>query len=176
MFRVSLQKCCSLSSAATSAVVPFLILASRQEQDLESPAVEVEVRQALLPSLLAQSSQKLPVTAAKAVRFVLIDGHKRARAPRRLDCDQDTIPVTVLQVDEVDALLFERALRRGCSDALDQARLLAAELQERFGCSLEQLAIGFAPPTGFHCATAPPQGRSDLTDIQRPLKARAPRT
>jgi ParB family transcriptional regulator, chromosome partitioning protein len=94
-----------------------------------------------LLSSLAESGQKLPVVVvAEADRFVLIDGYKRARALHRLG--QDTIRVTLWQVEEVDALLLERALRRGREDALDQAWLLA-ELQERFGWSLEQLAKSF---------------------------------
>lgn len=94
-----------------------------------------------LLSSLAESGQRLPVVVvAEAERFVLIDGYKRARALQRLG--QDTIRVTLWQVEEVDALLLERALRRGREDALDQAWLLA-ELQERFGWSLEQLAGSF---------------------------------
>jgi ParB/RepB/Spo0J family partition protein len=94
-----------------------------------------------LLSSLAENGQKLPaIVVAEAERFVLIDGYKRARALQRLG--QDTIRVTLWQVEEVDALLLERALRRGREDALDQAWLLA-ELQERFSWSLEQLAKGF---------------------------------
>src|SRR5690606_37596583 len=55
---------------------------------------------------------------------------------------RDTVRVTRWEIAEVDALLLERGLRRGSEDALDQAWLLA-ELQERFGWSLEQLARGF---------------------------------
>jgi ParB family transcriptional regulator, chromosome partitioning protein len=95
----------------------------------------------LLLSSLVENGQRLPaVVVAEAERFVLIDGYKRARALQRLG--QDTIRVTLWQVEEADALLLERALRQGREDALDQAWLLA-ELQERFGWSLEQLAVGF---------------------------------
>lgn len=95
---------------------------------------------ALLTSL-AEIGQQLPVVVVgEAERFVLIDGYKRARALKRLGCD--VVRATRWQVEEVDALLLERGLRRGSEDAVDQAWLLS-ELQERFGWSLEQLARGF---------------------------------
>jgi ParB family transcriptional regulator, chromosome partitioning protein len=95
---------------------------------------------ALLTSL-AEIGQQVPmVVIGEAERFVLIDGYKRVRALRRLG--RDTARVTRWQIEEVDALLLERGLRQGSEDALDQAWLLA-ELQERFGWSLEELARGF---------------------------------
>ena len=95
---------------------------------------------ALLTSV-AEIGQQLPVVVvSEAERFVLIDGYKRVRALKRLG--RDTARATRWQVEEVDALLLERGLRQGSEDALDQAWLLA-ELQERFGWSLEELARGF---------------------------------
>ncbi len=90
---------------------------------------------------LAEIGQQVPmVVIAEAERFVLIDGYKRVRALKRLGCD--TAQATSWQVEEADALLLERGLRRGSEDALDQAWLLA-ELQERFGWSVEELARSF---------------------------------
>lgn len=96
---------------------------------------------ALLASL-AEIGQQVPVVlvAAEAERFVLIDGYKRVRALRRLA--RDTVLATRWELGEVEALLLERGLRRGSEDAFDQAWLLA-ELQERFGSSLEELARRF---------------------------------
>lgn len=95
---------------------------------------------ALLLSL-AEIGQQLPIVViTEAARFVLIDGYKRVRALRRLGCD--TVRATCWQIEEVEALLLERGLRRGSEDALDQAWLLA-ELQERFGWSMEELARRF---------------------------------
>jgi ParB family chromosome partitioning protein len=95
---------------------------------------------ALLTSL-AEIGQQVPmVVIGEDARFVLIDGYKRMRALKRLG--RDTARVTRWQIEEVDALLLERGLRQGSEDALDQAWLLA-ELQERFGWSLEELARGF---------------------------------
>ena len=95
---------------------------------------------ALLTSL-AEIGQQLPVVVVgEGDEFVLIDGYKRIRALKRLG--RDTARATRWQVAEVDALLLERGLRCGSEDTLDQAWLLA-ELRERFGWSLEQLAHGF---------------------------------
>ena len=94
-----------------------------------------------LLSSLAELGQQLPIiVVGDTEHFVLIDGYKRVRALKRLG--RDTARVTRWEIAEVDALLLERGLRRGNEDALDQAWLLA-ELQERFGWSLEELARGF---------------------------------
>ena len=90
---------------------------------------------------LAEIGQQVPVVVVgEAERFVLIDGYKRVRALRRLA--RDVVLATRWELQEVEALLLERGLRRGSEDALDQAWLLA-ELQERFGYSLEDLARRF---------------------------------
>lgn len=95
---------------------------------------------ALLLSL-AEIGQQLPIVViTEAARYVLIDGYKRVRALQRLGCD--TVRATCWQIEEVEALLLERGLRRGSEDALDQAWLLV-ELQERFGWSMEELARRF---------------------------------
>ena len=90
---------------------------------------------------LAEIGQQTPVVVVgDAERFVLIDGYKRVRALRRLA--RDVVLATRWELEEVEALLLERGLRRGSEDALDQAWLLA-ELQERFGYTLEELARRF---------------------------------
>lgn len=95
---------------------------------------------ALLSSLAEIGQQTPVVVVGEAERFVLIDGYKRVRALRRLA--RDVVLATCWELEEIEALLLERGLRRGSEDALDQAWLLA-ELQERFGSSLEQLARRF---------------------------------
>jgi ParB family transcriptional regulator, chromosome partitioning protein len=98
------------------------------------------LEKALLSSL-AESGQRLPVVVvAEDRKFVLIDGYKRVRALERLR--RDTVQAIVWEVQEVEALLLERGLRRGSEDVFDQAWLLA-EMQERFGWSLEKLARAF---------------------------------
>ena len=98
------------------------------------------LERALLSSL-AEIGQQLPiVVVSEAERFVLIDGYKRVRAFKRLG--RDTVRATHWQIEEAEALMLERGLRRGHEDALDQAWLLA-ELQERCGWSQEELARRF---------------------------------
>ena len=95
---------------------------------------------ALLGSL-AEHGQQLPiVVVGEQARFIVIDGYKRVRALKRLS--RDTVRASAWQLPELEALLLERQLRCGSEDALDQAWLLA-ELQERFGLSLEELAQRF---------------------------------
>ena len=90
---------------------------------------------------LAEHGQQLPiVVVSEAARFVVIDGYKRVRALKRLS--RDTVRASDWQMAEIDALLLERRLRLRGEDALDQAWLLA-ELQARFGLSLEALAQRF---------------------------------
>lgn len=94
----------------------------------------------LLASLV-EIGQQLPIVViGEAARFVVIDGYKRVRALKRLA--RDTVRGTCWEMPEVEALLLERRLRCASEDALDQAWLMA-QLQERFGLSLEELARRF---------------------------------
>lgn len=96
-----------------------------------------------LVASLAELGQQLPivvVSSADANRFIVIDGYKRVRALGRLA--RDTVRGTCWAMEEVEALLLERRLRGTREDAFDQAWLLA-ELRERFGLSLEELARRF---------------------------------
>jgi ParB family chromosome partitioning protein len=99
-------------------------------------------RERQLLSSLAECGQQLPIVVVceQAQRYVLIDGYKRVRALKRLS--RDVVRGTCWEVGEVEALLLERGMRGASEDALDQAWLLA-ELQERFGLSLEELARRF---------------------------------
>lgn len=90
---------------------------------------------------LAEHGQKLPIVVVETDgRYVVIDGYKRVRALKRLS--RDTVIAIDWRMTELDALVFERRLRASGEDALDQAWLLA-ELQERFGLSLEELSRRF---------------------------------
>jgi ParB-like chromosome segregation protein Spo0J len=95
---------------------------------------------------LAELGQQCPIVvisegAGPIEQFVLIDGYKRVRALKRLA--RDTVQGTCWPMSELEALLLERSLRCASEDALDQAWLLA-ELQGRFGLSIEQLCNRFA--------------------------------
>jgi ParB family chromosome partitioning protein len=99
------------------------------------------VAERALVGSLAEIGQQLPViVVGEAERFILIDGYKRVRALKRLA--HDTVRASGWQVPEVEALLLERRMRCASEDAFDQAWLLA-ELRNRFGLSLEELARRF---------------------------------
>jgi ParB family transcriptional regulator, chromosome partitioning protein len=90
---------------------------------------------------VAELGQQAPIIVInQSSPFVVIDGYKRVRILRRLG--RDTIRSMGWSVSELEALLLERSLRQGSEDTLDQAWLLA-ELQLRFGLSLEELARRF---------------------------------
>jgi ParB-like chromosome segregation protein Spo0J len=98
---------------------------------------------------LAEIGQQLPIiVVGEADRFILIDGYKRVRALNRLA--HDTVRATGWQMPEVEALLLERRLRCASEDAFDQAWLLA-ELRNRFGLSLEELARRFDRNKSWVC-------------------------
>jgi ParB family transcriptional regulator, chromosome partitioning protein len=99
------------------------------------------VAERALVGSLAEIGQQLPIiVVSEAERFILIDGYKRVRALKRLA--RDTVRATGWQLPEVEALLLERRMRCASEDAFDQAWLLA-ELRNRFGLSLEELARRF---------------------------------
>jgi ParB family chromosome partitioning protein len=99
------------------------------------------VAERALVGSLAEIGQQLPViVVGEAARFILIDGYKRVRALKRLA--RDTVRTSGWQMPEVEALLLERRMRCAREDAFDQAWLLA-ELRNRFGLSLEDLARRF---------------------------------
>lgn len=94
----------------------------------------------LLASLAEHGQQSPIVVVTEAKRFVVIDGYKRVRALKRLA--HDTVRGTCWAMAEVEALMLERRLRARSEDAFEQAWLLA-ELRERFGLELEELAQRF---------------------------------
>ena len=82
------------------------------------------------------------VLAQKAATpYVLLDGHKRLRALKRLR--QDTVRATVWDLDEAEALLLERLMRTGRGESPLEQGWLLSELKDRFGMPLEVLARHF---------------------------------
>ena len=82
------------------------------------------------------------VLAQKAAApYVLLDGHKRLRALKRLR--QDTVRATVWDLDEAEALLLERLMRTGRGESPLEQGWLLSELKDRFGMPLETLARHF---------------------------------
>jgi ParB family transcriptional regulator, chromosome partitioning protein len=106
--------------------------------------VRPEPERRLLASL-AEVGQQVPIVVVKEVpegSFVVIDGYKRVRALRRLG--RDTVAVNCWSGEEAEALIATHLMQTAEPEtALEQSWLLA-ELHERFGLSLEELARRFS--------------------------------
>ena len=102
-------------------------------------------RQRRLLASLAESGQQTPVVVVAASgqpdRYLVIDGYKRIAALQQLG--RDTVEAVVWPMSDAEALLLDRSLRVSDQEtALEQGWLLA-ELEERFGYGLEELARRF---------------------------------
>jgi ParB family chromosome partitioning protein len=102
-------------------------------------------RERRLLASLAATGQQVPIVVVavrdKPDRYLVIDGYKRVSALRRLG--RDTVRATVWPMDEAEALLLGQSLRASEGEtALEQGWLLA-ELEQRFGYSLDELARRF---------------------------------
>src|SRR5271154_4467385 len=101
-------------------------------------------RQRRLLASLADSGQQTPivvVSTATPGRYLVIDGHKRVAALQQLG--RDTVEATIWAMNEADAVLLSRSLRLGPQEsALEQGWLLA-EMEQRFGYSLDELVRRF---------------------------------
>ena len=108
-------------------------------------------RERRLLASLAASGQQVPIVVVPVQgqpdRYLVIDGYKHVSALRRLG--RDTVRATVWQMTEADALLLDRSIRAsGGETALEEGWLLA-ELEERFGYSLDELARRFDRSTSW---------------------------
>jgi ParB family chromosome partitioning protein len=102
-------------------------------------------RERRLLASLAASGQQVPIVVVavggQPERYLVIDGYKRVKALRQLG--GDTVSATVWPMNEADALVLGQSLRVPEGDsALEQGWLLA-ELEHRFGYSLDELARRF---------------------------------
>jgi ParB family transcriptional regulator, chromosome partitioning protein len=103
-----------------------------------------EQQKRLLASL-ATSGQQTPIVvvalANQPDRYLVIDGYKRIAALQQLR--RDTVEAVLWPLGEAEALVLDRSLRWSQPEsALEQGWLLA-ELEQRFGYGLEQLARQF---------------------------------
>lgn len=103
------------------------------------------VRQRRLLASLAESGQQTPIIVVVAEgqpdRYLVIDGYKRITALQQLG--RDTVQAVVWPLSEAEALLLERSLRWSeYETALEQGWLLA-EMEQRFGYGLQELARRF---------------------------------
>jgi ParB family transcriptional regulator, chromosome partitioning protein len=101
-------------------------------------------RQRRLLASLADSGQQTPIVVVAAGApdcYLVIDGHKRVTALEQLG--RDTVDAIVWEISEAEALLLSRSLRFSPQEsALEQGWLLA-EMEQRFGYSLDELARRF---------------------------------
>jgi len=103
-----------------------------------------EQQKRLLASLAAAGQQTPIVVVAvsdKTDRYLVIDGYKRVVALEQLG--RDTVEAVIWPMSEAEALVLERSMRLSEREtALEQGWLLA-ELEQRFGYSLDDLARRF---------------------------------
>jgi ParB/RepB/Spo0J family partition protein len=102
-------------------------------------------RQRRLMASLVESGQQTPIVVVAAEgqpgRYLVIDGHKRIAALQQLG--RDTVEAVVWPMGEAEALLLDRSLRFSEHEtALEQGWLLA-EMEQRFGYGLDELARRF---------------------------------
>ena len=102
-------------------------------------------RQRRLMASLAESGQQTPIVVValegQPGRYLVIDGYKRIAALEQLG--RDTVEAVVWPMGEAEALLLERSLRFSEHEtALEQGWLLA-EMEQRFGYGLDELARRF---------------------------------
>jgi ParB family transcriptional regulator, chromosome partitioning protein len=102
-------------------------------------------RQRRLLASLAESGQQTPIVvvtaAGQADRYVVIDGYKRVAALEQLG--RDTVEAVVWPMSEAAAVVLDRSLRLSEHETALEVGWLLAELEQRFGYSLDELARRF---------------------------------
>lgn len=102
-------------------------------------------RQRRLLASLAESGQQTPIVVVAAEgqvdHYVVIDGYKRIAALEQLG--RDTVEAVVWPMSEAAAVLLERSLRLSEHETALEVGWLLAELEQRFGYGLDELARRF---------------------------------
>ncbi len=102
-------------------------------------------RQRRLLASLADSGQQTPIVVVAADghadRYVVIDGYKRIAALEQLG--RDTVEAVVWPMSEAAAVLLDRSLRLSEHETALEVGWLLAELEQRFGYGLDELARRF---------------------------------
>jgi ParB family chromosome partitioning protein len=102
-------------------------------------------RQRRLLASLAESGQQTPIVVVaaegQADRYVVIDGYKRIMALEQLG--RDTVEAVVWPMSEAAAVLLDRSLRLSEHETALEVGWLLAEMEQRFGYSLDELARRF---------------------------------
>ena len=102
-------------------------------------------RQRRLLASLAESGQQMPIVVVavegQADRYVVIDGYKRIAALEQLS--RDTVAAVVWPMSEAAAVLLDRSLRMSEQETALEVGWLLAELEQRFGYGLDEMARRF---------------------------------
>jgi ParB family chromosome partitioning protein len=102
-------------------------------------------RQRRLLASLADSGQQTPIVVVAAEgqpdHYVVIDGYKRIGALAQLG--RDTVEAVVWPMSEAAAVLLDRSLRLSEHETALEVGWLLAELEQRFGYGLDELARRF---------------------------------
>ena len=102
-------------------------------------------RQRRLMASLAECGQQTPIVVVAAEgqtdRYVVINGYKRIAALEQLG--RDTVEAVVWPMSEAAAVLLDRSLRISEQETALEMGWLLAELEQRFGYGLEELARRF---------------------------------
>ena len=115
------------------------------ERRWERLRVRHAARQRRLLASLAESGQQTPIVVVaaegQADRYVVIDGYKRIAALEQLG--RDTAEAVLWPMSEAAAVLLDRSLRLSEQETALEAGWLLAELEQRFGYGLDELARRF---------------------------------
>jgi len=102
-------------------------------------------RQRRLLASLAEAGQQTPIVVVAAEgsadRYVVIDGYKRMAALEQLG--RDTVEAVVWPMGEAAAVLLDRSLRLSEHESALEVGWLLAEMEQRFGYGLDELARRF---------------------------------
>ena len=102
-------------------------------------------RQRQLLASLATAGQQTPIIVVAVSdqpdRYLVIDGYKRVAALEQLG--RDTVEAVIWPLNEVQALVLDRSLHWSERESALEEGWLLAELEQRFGFGLEELARQF---------------------------------
>jgi ParB/RepB/Spo0J family partition protein len=96
---------------------------------------------------VAKRTPIVVVTAGLPERYLVIDGHKRVAALEQLG--RDTVEATVWPMSEAEAMLLSNSLRNGPQESALEHGWLLAEMERRFGYSVDELAGRFDRSTSW---------------------------
>jgi ParB/RepB/Spo0J family partition protein len=115
------------------------------ERRWEHLRVRHAARQRRLLASLAESGQQTPIVVVAAEgaaeRYVVIDGYKRIAALEQLG--RDTVEAVIWPMSEAAAVVLDRSLRLSERETALEVGWLLAELEQRFGYGLDELARRF---------------------------------